>query len=58
MNRDEYEKSLSAKKDESSTQSSNYSKDFKVAMVSDEDYKSFEDHFLGGRRGNREDTLV
>ena len=47
MNRDEYEKSLSAKKDESSTQSSNYSKDFKVAMVSDEDYKSFEDHFFG-----------
>ena len=50
MNRDDYKKYLTEKKDETSTQSSNYSKDFKVAlaaMVSDDDYKTFEDHFFG-----------
>ena len=50
MNRDDYKKSLAAKKDETSTQSSNYSIDFKVAlaaMVSDGDYKTFEDQFFG-----------
>ena len=59
MNRDDYKKSLAAKKDETSTQSSSYSKDFKVAfaaMVSDDDYKTFEDHFFG-RGGIRENKL-
>ena len=59
INRDDYKKSFAAKKDETSTQSSSYSKDYKVtlaAMVSDDDYKTFEDHFFG-RRGIRENTL-
>ena len=49
MNRDDYKKYLTEKKDETSTQSSNYSIDFKVAlaaMVSDGDYKTFEDQFF------------
>jgi len=54
MNRDDYKKSLAAKKDETSTQSSNYSKYFKVAlaaMVLDDDYETFKDQFFG-KAGN------
>ena len=57
MNRDDYTKSLVAKKDETSSSSS---KDFKVAlaaMISDDDYRTFENHFFG-RRGTREDESV
>lgn len=45
-NREDYKKSLAAKKGAETTQSSNYSNDFKVtlaAMLSDDNYKIFKD---------------